>query len=264
MRIIGPGKRVGFAEPVVEVEIFPDGAQRDGFGREIRPARDEVVDTPLGKGGRALMPFGVRRPPAGVLVDGDDEVGVADLNTGELLSDDLNTLDYYDVYPMRKMLRRVHVQDRRQQWIPTDSELPVEWAVDDLEDWSVTRKQYPDGRQETKKGKYKHMLEKTRDGLMALKGGEIARDREAWRGETWIYLKGSDLNHTLEMTYEPEERRLLERGEILIARAGQQTRGPEFAPDSALCVEREELIRAQRECRELKIFAALPLPVNSA
>ena len=35
MRVKGPGKRVMFEEPVVEVEIFPDGSQRDGLGREV-------------------------------------------------------------------------------------------------------------------------------------------------------------------------------------------------------------------------------------
>ena len=88
-----------------------------------------------------MMPFGVRRPPAGVLVDGDGEVGVSDLIAGELLSDDLNTLDYYDMYPMRQMLQRMHVQDRRLMWLPTDRELPIEWTVDDLEDWTATWKQ---------------------------------------------------------------------------------------------------------------------------
>ena len=52
MRVKGPGKRIGFEEPVVEVEIFPDGSQRNGFGKEIRPAREDVVETPFGKGGR--------------------------------------------------------------------------------------------------------------------------------------------------------------------------------------------------------------------
>ena len=131
-----------------------------------------------------MMPFGVRRPPAGVLVDGDGEVGASDLIAGELLSDDLNTLDYYDMYPMRRMIRRVHIQDRRQMWVPTDRELPTEWTVDDLEDWSATRKQYPDGRQVTVKGKFKHLLEKNRDGLMVLKDRDIPKDRNVWRGET--------------------------------------------------------------------------------
>ena len=63
------------------------------------------------------------------------------------------------------------------------------------------------------------------------------------------------MNHTFEIVYEPEERRLLEHGEILVAKAGRKLKGPEFAPDSALGVERNELVRAQRECKELRFFA---------
>ena len=121
MRIKGPGKRVTIEEPEVEVDIFPDGSQRDGHGRWRVKSSPEESRSPIHtEGGLAMRPFGVRRPPAGVLVDGDGEVGVSDLIAGELLSDDLNTLDYYDMYPMRQMLRRVHVQDRRQMWVPTD------------------------------------------------------------------------------------------------------------------------------------------------
>ena len=63
------------------------------------------------------------------------------------------------------------------------------------------------------------------------------------------------MDHPLETVHEPDERRLLEQGEILVVRAGRVKRDTTFAPDSALGVERSELVRAQRECRELKIFA---------
>ena len=254
----GLTKKVSFAEPVVNEEIEPEARgpfkPGDAEAATASVSPDEPGESILGRSGRAMMPFGVRRPPASLRATDGSGACLGDVCSLDLVSEHFDQMDYFDVYPLRKTMRRVHIDTRNRDWIPTDQELPNEWCVGDLEDHLVTCRQYLDGTRETVKGKFVHLLEKDAEGRYVQKSTTKGSGKH-WRGETWIFLKGADLTKPLESVHEPAERRTLEQGEVVVMAAGRQLGGPDFDAGSALQVERDELIKAQRSCRELKIYA---------
>ena len=111
------------------------------------------------------------------------EADEPDVSEGKLqvppLGSKIDGFDYYDVHPARGAVARVHVEWRIQKWNPND--LPPGIDQEDLQKKRFTQKEYADGSVEVEEDEW---------GATPRNERVTKRNKKAWRGTTWFFLRG--------------------------------------------------------------------------